>query len=1665
MFKPNLKTELTKIPGSPVLREITPDIFGIAQEKSNIVIHVAAHSVSKDEMSLESDMTEVMACRETGISMLASGSVQEAHDMAIVAHVASAYLEGAPFMHFLDGVRVAHELGRLHLVEAETIKMLLNEAAVSGDASQSVPHVVDHVMEHLQHSVFHGKRYQTYEYIGSPDADKVVVAIGLPAQTLDEAMRHIHSFYHAKEGERKKVGVLKVRLLRPFDADLFLQALPASVQRICVIDQASVKKASQGPGPLFQDVTAAFHSGSSARTSMPLIVGGHVVATSMHGFNPSMALSVFHNLDQTHPQNQFILGAGSIPDAHALKFHTKTVIQTSSPLTKQVVNWSLSDLNEFDSSKGLLAEILGTHLGFCVQAYDTHSATQVKNVAGKIVSRSELRFGPLEIASQYPVAQANCVVCDNVSLLLLPQYHVVDSLAHRATLILNCPWDARELNRELTDEVKQVLIEREVEVYTIDADAIVSACSLESELARKWVLNAGVLATANDVSYRQAATHLRKAITSSFQGPSGHLLVGQLNTHKDMKAHLHKVEGLTMSSPHMLPALEHHIPAEMLPDGLLQAWSCHEDKAVMTQTSTLISTTTVTRKVHKQDLMVPYQRLLEQMFVERLHVAPCDGAHSLEQVYGHFVADLQKRRRLASQVHQILMDDSQVLHHFVLEALKEWYESRDDAKRTESTGPTLARVLKEHNVLVSEVLSHETLFVKPSNWIVGGEKWAYDLSASGIHHVIQSKENVNVLVLDTEEASFHNGAKRDLGLYAMQYGDVFVASVSLGASHTQILRAVAEADAFHGPSLILAYAPSVGDAKQAVDDGRWPLYRWSPTEDATKEAFALDSVHLKGQLTEFLRRDQQLSLMARKVPVLHAMKPSLESKLAETHEELTLDAKERLFQAQFAALTGAANGGKGNKQLDLLVLYGSDGGNASGVAEMLARKAELSGCGESRCMDANDYGSTDLLEEETHVILVLSTAGQGEDCANSKSFCEELKARTAKLPSSLNFAVFGLGDSHYWGKDTQDSAKYFCLPSRLMDAKLAELGASRICSVAMGDDQADDGYDSALQPWEDALWASLDVEIVKGLTSGAPQIVDDAIKEGSKYLRGTITEGLADLTTGKLLPEDTKLTKFHGIYQQDLRSVREERDAAGVERAYSFMIRIGVPGGVATAEQYLAMDDLCNLYANGHLKCTTRQAYQFHGVVKKNLKTTMQGINRAAMDTLAACGDVNRNVIANPQIHDSHVYKQVNDLANALNIHLKPQTSAYYEIWMDKKPVFGHIDVETLYGITYLPRKFKIAIAVPPLNDVDVFSHCCGFIAIVENGKLVGYNVTAGGGMGVTHGDHKTYPRLADVLGFVTPDQAVLVAEKIMLVQRDHGHRTNRKHARLKYTLEDMGADKYKQEVEKRAGLKMGRKRAFKFEGNMDRYGWHQGHDGLWDFGVYVENGLIVDTPVHQLKQGLREIAQWHKHTPNGQISLTANQNLIIGGVPSEKKEELQRLLTKWGIDNEQYSAMRLHSMACVALPTCALAMAESQRYLPSLVGKIEHILQDVGLTNDAITIRMTGCPNGCARPYMAEIAFVGKAPGVYNMYLGGGFAGNRLNKLYKEGVEEPEIMEILEPMLRNYAKQRNHGERFGDFLIRQKIVLPVLHGKCSYVQDAKDNDTSTPSGTTQIYW
>ena len=557
-------------------------------------------------------------------------------------------------------------------------------------------------------------------------------------------------------------------------------------------------------------------------------------------------------------------------------------------------------------------------------------------------------------------------------------------------------------------------------------------------------------------------------------------------------------------------------------------------------------------------------------------------------------------------------------------------------------------------------------------------------------------------------------------------------------------------------------------------------------------------------------------------------------------------------------------------------------------------------------------------------------------------------------------------------------------------------------------------------------------EGICAMSTDRPPSANEGIKERSRLLRGTIADGLTRVESGSLADDDQQLTKFHGIYLQDDRDLRPERGRQKMEKAFIFMARLRVPGGVLTPDQWLAAERIARERGNGTLRLTTRQTIQFHGIIKSNLRIAIQGLNDAMLDTIAACGDVNRNVTARVNPWQSASHAAVAGLARAIGAHLLPKSRAWHEIWIDGEQLAGgEEEDEPIYGRTYMPRKFKIGVALPPDNDVDVFSQDLGFIAIEHGGSIVGYNVVAGGGMGMTHGEPDTFPRTGDVIGFCTPDQAVDIAEKVVTVQRDFGDRSDRKHARLKYTIERMGLDTFRAEVERRLGFALGEPRAFTFTGNGDRLGWARGDAGAWHYTLFVENGRVG-----QQLEGLHAIAALDV----GRFIITPNQNLVLADIPADRKAEVEALLRAHHLD-APVGGLRRNALACVALPTCGLALAESERYLPGLITQLEEELEGVGLAQDDITIRMTGCPNGCARPYLAEIGLVGRTPGIYNLYLGGAFNGSRMNKLYRRDVGGDAIVAALSPLFREYAARRTDGERFGDYVIRAGHIRATTAG------------------------
>ncbi|CAG8954461.1 hypothetical protein HYFRA_00004373 [Hymenoscyphus fraxineus] len=1049
-----------------------------------------------------------------------------------------------------------------------------------------------------------------------------------------------------------------------------------------------------------------------------------------------------------------------------------------------------------------------------------------------------------------------------------------------------------------------------------------------------------------------------------------------------------------------------------------------------------------------------YMKILDQIFGQRLYLANALDSQNTgisasissnpEFGFGSLVARKESRQRLIGEIQAAVNSNS-----FDQEAktlFTKWGSTAGNGNEsTEVAEEVIALLEKDGSAKSKELLSNKGLFRKESPWLVGSDAWAYDLGNSGVHHVIASGENVNMLIIDSSPYSERSAAdaarrKKDIGLYAMNYGNSYVASVAVYSSYTQVLQAMIEADQFDGPSVVVAYLPYfkendspltvLQETKKAVDLGYWPLYRWNPQNESRGEPnFSLDSERIKNELKAFLARDNHLTQLMKR-------HPEFSSNLAQDYGTEVRALQKRNAKDAYAQLLEGLFGAP------LTVLFASDNGNAESLAKRLGNRGRARGL-KTIVMAMEDYPIEDLPTEE-NIVILSSTAGQGEFPQNGRAFWDAIKDNTDLDLSNVNFSIFALGDSHYWPR--KEDKHYYNKPGKDLDRVMANLGGKRLAEIGLGDDQDPDGYQTGYQVWEPIVWAALGVDKVEGLPEEPPPITNEDIKLASNFLRGTIEEGLQDTTTGAISAADQQLTKFHGTYMQDDRDLRDERKAQGLEPAYSFMIRCRLPGGVATPLQWIQMDDISNNFGNETMKLTTRQTFQFHGVVKTKLKSAMRGINQSLMTTIAACGDVNRNVMCSSLPTASKYHREVYASSAKISDHLLPSTTAYHEIWLkdenDKKTqVAGDAvqDFEPLYGPTYLPRKFKITIAIPPHNDTDVYAHDIGLIAIKgKDGHLAGFNLLAGGGMGVTHNNKKTYPRTGSTLGFVSTDQVHIACEKVMLVQRDFGDRKNRKHARLKYTIDDMGVDVFRGKVEDLWGQKFEKPKAFKFQSNIDTFGWQKDEVGLNHFTFFIENGRIEDTADFPMKTGLREIAKVHK----GEFRLTGNQHLILSNVDDADMPEMKMMMAKYKLDNYQFSGLRLSSSACVAFPTCGLAMAESERYLPVLISKLEGVIEENGMRQDSIVMRMTGCPNGCARPWLAEVAFVGKAFGAYNMYLGGGYHGQRLNKLYRSSIKEDEILDIMKPLLKRYSLERNKDEHFGDFCIRIGMIKETTEGK-----------------------
>jgi sulfite reductase (NADPH) hemoprotein beta-component len=1072
-------------------------------------------------------------------------------------------------------------------------------------------------------------------------------------------------------------------------------------------------------------------------------------------------------------------------------------------------------------------------------------------------------------------------------------------------------------------------------------------------------------------------------------------------------------------------------------------------------------------KPEQPELENAYLKILDQLFSNRLYIAnqldkknagvSSTLAASPEYGFGSLLARIERREQFIQEAEEAARSKE-----WITESPKQWLSkwvlnAKDSSKANEIAPEVVSRLSNDGSRLSSKLLDNKAFFYKEAQWLIGSDAWAYDLGNSGVHHVLASGANVNLLIVDSEpysERSIKDSQRRkkDIGLYAMNYGNAYVASVAVYSSYTQVLQAMIEAENFDGPSVVLAYLPYdkevdsplkvLQETKKAVDMGYWPLYRWDPSNEQKGEpTFSLDSERIKQELEQFLKRDNQLTQLMNRHPQFAAnLSESYGSEVRKLQKRKAKDAYEQMLEGLYGA--------------PLTILFASDNGNAESLSKRLGNRGKARGL-KTMVFAMDDYPLEDLPNEE-NVVLLTSVAGQGEFPQNGRAFWEAIKDTVDLDLSNVHFSVFALGDSHYWPR--KEDKIFYNKPGKDLDVRLQALGAKVLTPIGLGDDQDPDGYQTGYQEWEPRLWQVLDVANVEGLPEEPPPITNEDIKIGSNYLRGTIMEGLEDTSTGAISAADQQLTKFHGTYMQDDRDLRDERKAQGLEPAYSFMIRCRLAGGVATPTQWQQMDAISSAHGNETMKLTTRQTFQFHGVIKSKLRSAMQAINQSLMTTIAACGDVNRNVMCSSLPTMSAYHGEVHAVSQKISDHLLPSTTAYHEIWLkdaatgEKTQVAGDAvqDYEPLYGPTYLPRKFKITIAIPPHNDTDVYAHDVGLIAIRKGDHLEGFNILAGGGMGVTHNNKKTYPRTGYMMGYVPADKAHLVCEKIMLVQRDHGDRKNRKHARLKYTMDDMGNEVFKAKVQELLdplNIKFEQPRAFKFESNIDTFGWQKDEKGLNHFTFFIENGRIEDTAEFPMRTGLREIAKVHK----GEFRLTGNQHLILSNVSDEAKPAIVELMKKYKLDNTHFSALRLSSSACVAFPTCGLAMAESERYLPELITKLEGCLEENGLSQDSIVMRMTGCPNGCARPWLAEVAFVGKAYGAYNMYLGGGYHGQRLNKLYRSSIKEEEILEIMKGLLGRWARERKDGENFGDWTIRSGVINETTEGKYFHDNTAEE--------------
>lgn len=1094
------------------------------------------------------------------------------------------------------------------------------------------------------------------------------------------------------------------------------------------------------------------------------------------------------------------------------------------------------------------------------------------------------------------------------------------------------------------------------------------------------------------------------------------------------------------------------------------------------------------------DLENAYMKVIRQLFTSNLNIlneytSKTAQQNNPEYGYGLFLNENRRREELVSLARRSLdpsLYGTADAASFV-QLLGKWISYHDQA--LEESSLTEANIVSQQTFeflqkhsdskRASEFLqlgSTKESYVFKSTWLVGSDSWSYDLGNSGVHQVLSGRKNINVLLIDSEPFERRKETqqrKKDVGLYAMNFGHVYVASVAVYSSYSQLLTAFIEASRYNGPSIVLAYLPYhsekdtpleiLKETKKAVGSGYWPLYRYDPSKEEN-ESFALDSSVIRRELQSFLDRENRLTLLSKKYPDFSRnLVQSASDRVTKKQEGRAKQAYEQLLEG----LSGPP----------FHVYFASDGGNAASLAKRLSNRAAARGL-KATCQSMGEIDLEDLPGEE-NVIFVTSTAGQGEFPQDGKGFWDTLKGSTDLDLGSLNFAVFGLGDSLYWPR--KEDKHYYNRPSRELFKKLELLAAKAIIPLGQGDDQDADGFQTAYGPWEDELWEALGVSGANVGDEPKPWTNED-MKINSDFLRGTIVQGLEDESTGTIHAYDQQLTKFHGCYMQDDRDVRDVRKAQGMEPYYAFMVRLRLPGGKASPEQWLILDKLSNENGNGTMKLTTRATFQLHGVVKRNLKQTIRGMNSTLMDTLAACGDVTRNVMLSSIPHNAKVHEQISKFGHKVSEHFLPNTTAYHEIWLNgvddrdydpnwpsifenrkegptkKKTKVGGdalVDFEPIYGPSYLPRKFKVNITVPPYNDVDVWSSDVGLVTIVdpETQEVTGYNMYVGGGMGTTHNNKKTYPRTGSLFGYLPSSDVIKAIEGVMVIQRDNGDRVDRKHARLKYTIDDMGVDVYKAKVEEYTGKKFEPARPFEIKDNHDYFGWVKDETGLNHFTAFIENGRVEDTVDLPQKTGLKKIAQLMQKYGSGHFRLTGNQHVVVSGIKDEHLDEVKKILHKYKLDNTEFSPLRMHSASCVGLPTCGLAMAESERYFPVLIDKIEGILEELGLRHDSIVMRITGCPNGCSRPWLGEVGLIGKAPETYNLMLGGGYYGQRINKLYRASVKEEEILEILTHLFKRWSQEREEGEHFGDFLIRVGVIAPTLEGKYFHDDIPEENE------------